>query len=87
MSEAKTPFVPAELTGNLFKNDKGDNPMRPDYTGTCMIGGVEHRIAAWIKDSSTGSKFMSMKFDPKEGGQAAPAPVKQQAAVDQDIPF
>ena len=86
MTEAKQAYIPAELTGNLFKNDKGENAMRPDYTGTCMIGGVEHRIAAWIKESSNGSKYMSMKFDPKEGGVA---PVKRDAApqVDQDIPF
>jgi len=30
----------------LFKNDKGDNEKRPDYTGTEVdANGVEHRIA------------------------------------------
>ena len=46
-------------------------------------------MAAWLKESANGKKYMSFKFDPKEGGQAAPsksAP-KPQAAVDQDIPF
>lgn len=78
-----------ELRGSLFKNDKDGNEARPDYTGTCQIGGTEYRMAAWLKESASGKKYMSFKFDPKEGGHAAPskqAP-KPQAAVDQDIPF
>lgn len=78
-----------ELRGSLFKNDKDGNEARPDYTGTCQIGGVEYRMAAWLKESASGKKYMSFKFDPKEGGQAALAKSapKPQAAVDQDIPF
>lgn len=77
-----------ELRGSLFKNDKDGNEARPDYTGTCQIGGMEYRMAAWLKEAASGKKYMSFKFDPKEGG-AASAPVKKQAAVteDQDIPF
>ena len=78
-----------ELRGSLFKNDKDGNEARPDYTGTCQIGGTEYRMAAWLKEAASGKKYMSFKFDPKEGGQAAQsksAP-KPQAAVDQDIPF
>lgn len=78
-----------ELRGSLFKNDKDGNEARPDYTGTCQIGGIEYRMAAWLKEAASGKKYMSFKFDPKEGGQSEPskpAP-KPQAAVDQDIPF
>jgi uncharacterized protein (DUF736 family) len=75
-----------ELRGSLFKNDKEGNESRPDYTGTCQIGGVEYRMAAWLKEAASGKKYMSFKFDPKEGGQAAPVK-PQAAAVDQDIPF
>lgn len=74
-----------ELRGSLFKNDKDGNEARPDYTGTCQIGGVEYRMAAWLKEAASGKKYMSFKFDPKEGGAA---PVKPKATVvDQDIPF
>ena len=81
-----------ELRGSLFKNDKDGNEARPDYTGTCQIGGVEYRMAAWIKESKAGNKFMSFKFDPKEGGAAAKPSAHQQAKSngyqeDQDIPF
>lgn len=76
-----------ELRGSLFKNDKEGNEARPDYTGTCQIGGVEYRMAAWLKEAASGKKYMSFKFDPKEGGQAAPAKRAAPEPVDQDIPF
>lgn len=81
-----------ELRGSLFKNDKDGNEARPDYTGTCQIGGVEYRMAAWLKESASGKKYMSFKFDPKEGGAAKPSAHQQAKAnafqpQDQDIPF
>lgn len=81
-----------ELRGTLFKNDKEGNEARPDYTGSCQIGGVEYRMAAWIKESKNGNKFMSFKFDPKEGNAAKPSAHQQAKAnayqpQDQDIPF
>ena len=30
-------------TFTLFKNDKGDNPKRPDYTGLANVDGIEFR--------------------------------------------
>lgn len=75
-----------ELRGSLFKNDKEGNEARPDYTGTCQIGGVEYRMAAWLKEAASGKKYMSFKFDPKEGG-AAPAKRVAPAPVDEDVPF
>ena len=47
-----------ELRGSLFKNDKDGNEARPDYTGTCQIGGVEYRMAAWLKEAASGKKYM-----------------------------
>jgi len=52
-------------SGALFKNDKGDNPARPDYRGDLMIDGTLYEIAAWIKDGNKG-KFMSLSAKPKE---------------------
>ena len=31
-------------TFTLFKNDKGDNPKRPDYTGNANVDGIEFKI-------------------------------------------
>jgi uncharacterized protein (DUF736 family) len=44
----------------LFKNDKGDNESRPDYTGNITLeGGKEMRMACWIRESKSGLKFLS----------------------------
>lgn len=80
-----------ELRGSLFKNDKEGNEARPDYTGTCQIGGVEYRMAAWLKEAASGKKYMSFKFDPKEGSTAKPSAHQQAKSngyqQDDDIPF
>jgi uncharacterized protein (DUF736 family) len=70
--------------GVLFKNDKGDNPNRPDYTGKINVGGTEYRLSAWIKDSQSGKKFMSLAVSELE--QKA-EPVQEVPQVDDEIPF
>ena len=70
--------------GNLFKNDKGDNPNRPDYTGKINVGGKEYRLSAWLKDSQSGKKFMSLSVSEIE--QKA-EPVQEVSQVDDTIPF
>lgn len=79
-------------SGILTKNDKGDNPKRPDYRGSINVDGKEYWISGWIKDGREGTKlagqkYMSLSFEPKEVPPAqqqtrAPAP-----ADDGDIPF
>ena len=73
-----------ELSGALFKNDKGDNPKRPDMTGNCQIDGDKYKIAAWVRESKkTGKKFYSLKFEKDE-----PIVVDVSADVsDDEIPF
>lgn len=75
------------LTGVLFKNDKGDNEKRPDYKGSAEIEGVQYWVSAWIKEGAKG-KFMSMKYERKEQ-QTQSAPAQQQAvpSYDKDVPF
>ena len=36
-------------TFTLFKNDKGDNPKRPDYTGKMNVDGIGFKISGWIR--------------------------------------
>ncbi len=74
-------------SGALFRNDKkvqGSN--QPDYTGNITIDGERKRLAAWIKESKAGNKFMSIQiseFNNEQGNQAAP----KQAEADDDLPF
>ena len=56
-----------KLSGALFKNDKGDNPKRPDYRGSYTDeNGVEFNVSAWIKTSAKGVTFMSFTMQLKE---------------------
>ncbi len=72
----------------LFKNDKGDNEKRPDYTGTEVdANGVEHRIAGWIRESKTGTKFISGTRQLKEDAPQASAPAQNIAELESDVPF
>ena len=44
----------------MFKNEKGDNEQRPDYTGTVTLeGGREMRMAAWVREAKSGVKYLS----------------------------
>ena len=85
-----TTYTPRELSGSLFKNDKGDNPNRPDYRGDICIGGVVYSLSAWIKEGQRG-KFMSLQATPKPATQPAvvtdaplPAAPRRQTQAEQD---
>lgn len=48
--------------GVLFKNDKKGNEKAPDYTGTINFGGKEMSLAGWLKESKSGTKFISLSI-------------------------
>lgn len=64
-------YQPKEGSGALFKNDKGDNPARPDYRGDLMVGGVVYEVSGWIKPlpSNPEQRFMSLSAKPKQDRQ------------------
>lgn len=69
-------YQPKELSGSLFKSDKGDNPNRPDYRGDICIDGVVYSLSAWIKEGKPGTKlegkrYMSLSATPKPATQPA----------------
>ena len=81
-----------ELRGALFRNDKGDNPSRPDYRGRCTIGGREYRISSWLRTAqATGATYMSLAFTAVEqappGTQAQPTAPAHPAHDEADLPF
>ena len=50
-------------SGALFKNDKRGNEKAPDYTGEYTTPeGQKRRIAAWLRESKSGKKYMALKF-------------------------
>jgi hypothetical protein len=75
-------YQPKDGSGALFKNDKGDNPARPDYRGDVMVGGVLYELSAWIKPlpSDASKKFMSLSAKPKDQRGQPQAPQRQAPA-------
>jgi hypothetical protein len=52
--------------GALFKNNRKDGDASPDYRGEINVGGVEHWINGWIKQSKKGEKYMSLSVRAKD---------------------
>ena len=72
-------------SGALFKNDKGDNPNRPDYKGTFTdSNGCEFWLSAWVKKDKNGNSYMSLSAQPKEVQQAPTVSVSNSS---DDLPF
>ena len=82
-------YTPKEGSGSLFKNDKGDNPARPDYRGDVMIEGVLYELSAWIKPlpSNLEKRFMSLSAKPKQVKTGIPAhPASSKAQQQRQTP-
>lgn len=76
--------------GALFKNEKKtDN--HPDYTGRATIEGQQYNVAAWVRTSQAGAKYMSLSFTiPQPKSEAAPQPANKPANIetqDDGLPF
>lgn len=76
-------------SGSMFKNDKGDNPNRPDYRGDFMLDGTLYEISGWIKPkaSNPSEKFMSLSVKPKQQAQGKPQPKQAASDFNDDVPF
>lgn len=76
------------MRGVLFKNDKGDNPNRPDMTGNLEINGTKYRVSAWNKTSSKGTEFLSFSVQEDDGSRKPAAqPQQSDGGMDDSIPF
>ena len=73
-------------SGALFKNDKKGNDKAPDYRGELKVAGELHEIAAWLKVSKSGTKYMSLSVKPKDEAKPAPKP-REPGEDDEDDPF
>jgi hypothetical protein len=74
--------------GALFRNDKGDNAKRPDYTGKLNVGGVDYKLSAWLREGAKG-KFLSLSVQPVEEQRPAPKATPKPAVpeFDDDLAF
>jgi uncharacterized protein (DUF736 family) len=53
--------------GALFRSqDKAEGDKKPDYTGKLNVAGKDYRLAGWLRESKTGTKFLSLSIsEPK----------------------
>jgi hypothetical protein len=74
-----------DMSGTLGKNDRKSKETHPDYSGSCVVDGVNYWISGWIKESARG-KFFSLSFKQKDviqqGERTVPA-----ADFDDSLPF
>jgi len=72
---------------SLFKNQNKTEDNHPDYTGSGMDPkGQIIRIAAWLKESKTGTKFMSCSIK-YENDNAPPKRKARHEEFDDSMPF
>lgn len=72
----------------LFTNNKKEKETQPDYQGKIVLeDGRELRLAAWLKESKGGTKFLSGKVSefPDQPVTKTPAQVSQEE--DLGLPF
>lgn len=75
-----------EGKGVLFTNEYAKHPKAPGFKGYFKVDGVQHKVSAWLKESSNGSKFISLSVDTySTNGQTYPKEVTPKD--DDSIPF
>ena len=78
-------YVPKDMSGSLFKNDRKERPTHPDYKGSAILNGIDYWVSAWVKESQNGKKFLSMAFNPKQEQAAYQRPTTQAPGPASDL--
>lgn len=71
-------------SGVLFKNES-DNEKAPNYKGKINVNGKDFEIAAWVRESKAGTKFLSLKV--QEPREKKTKPVEKIEDMPEDLPF
>ena len=75
--------------GVLFRNETATEENKQPYmSGKCEVNGKEMQIAAWMRESKNGKKFLSLKFqEPRVQEVPAKNNDSTNTTADTDIPF
>ena len=74
-------------TGALFKVDEKESEKHPDYRGTIDVDGRPHWLAAWLKTSKKGVKYLSLSITPKDNIDRTKPKSAAAAELNDFIPF
>ena len=77
-----------ELDGALFRQEDRKGETSPTHSGNCKIDGVDYWISGWMNTAqSSGKKYLSLKFNKKDG-QRQTSPIEDtEDDFDDDVPF
>lgn len=64
-------------SGSLYRNEKKDTPVKPDYTGNALIDGKPYRVSGWINKSKAGQNYLRLLFTLNEPKPAPDQPMQQ----------
>lgn len=78
------PFEHKDNSGSIFRNERRDNDRQPSHRGSAKIDGTEYWISAWVNETNSGSKYFSLKFEPKEVNNFSEP---KDYDTDEDVPF
>lgn len=73
-------YTNPDNAGALFKNGEKIADKHPDYNGSAIISGRAYWLAAWIKTSQKGVKYMSLSLTPKTKDKSETKPADKPAA-------
>jgi uncharacterized protein (DUF736 family) len=79
-------YTQKENAGVLFKNDKKGNDKAPTYKGNCKVNGKSMYISAWVNETNSGEKYMSLKFEEPKAKEPEQEPITKDGETD-DLPF
>jgi hypothetical protein len=80
-----------ENKGALFRNERKTRDEQPGWRGSAKVDGKEYWISCWVNTAgpqakNPGSKYMSLRFDPKEV-EFESAGANGSDSFDDDVPF
>lgn len=74
-------------SGALFKNSQKKTEKHPDYQGTINVEGTDYRLAAWLKTSKSGDRYMSLSVSEFQAKQATKPKMAAESFQDDPMPF
>lgn len=67
--ETSSKYQPKNNEISIWRNDKGDNPNRPDWTGTLTHEGQTFKVKFWkTMPKSGGDVYLNGKIEPLDAG-------------------